>query len=288
MANEIRIGIDKIVFEDNELGDIRTLKELSEGSHSAHALRHTEGGDDEIPGLVHPSGWISAGETWTYASPTTFTIVGDKTAKYVPGMKIKFTQTTAKYFYISSRSYSSPNTTITVNGAGLYTVANATITNPYYSTANMLSGFPIKMIPGYVKVNVYLGTDMVNIPRVTWVKVLLDTENYDTGSDFASNKFIAPVDGHYRISGSINYSHINTFDMARMFVGIHKNSAMLRFTQLILSADNMPCVPNLSCEIYLDKNDYIELHGYHDNLNNNIKIYNGENTSLEISLISII
>ena len=48
------------------------------------------------------TGWISAGETWTYASaddPTyTFTISGDLTTKYYAGMRISLTQTTEKFF----------------------------------------------------------------------------------------------------------------------------------------------------------------------------------------------
>lgn len=93
------------------------------------------------------SGWIESGETWTYASaddPTfTFTISGDKTGKYSPGMRIKLTQTTAKYFIITAVSYSSPNTTITVYGGTDYDLANATITSPYYSTQKAPLGFPL-------------------------------------------------------------------------------------------------------------------------------------------------
>jgi len=99
----------------------------------------------ELNGLL--TGWIPAGETWTYASadaPTfTFTISGDKTSKYSVGMKIKLTQTTVKYFIVTAISYSSPNTTVTVYGGTDYTLANATITNPYYSTMKAPQGFPV-------------------------------------------------------------------------------------------------------------------------------------------------
>lgn len=88
------------------------------------------------------SGWIPAEETWTYASSTTFTISGDKTGKYQKGDKIKLTQTSVKYFYIIGVSYSSNNTTITVTGGSDYSLANATITNPYFSKAENPQGFP--------------------------------------------------------------------------------------------------------------------------------------------------
>jgi hypothetical protein len=87
-------------------------------------------------------GWVPANETWTYASATTFTISGDKTDKYQKGDKIKLTQTTAKYFYIIGVSYSNPNTTVTVTGGSDYSLANASITNPFYSKIENPQGFP--------------------------------------------------------------------------------------------------------------------------------------------------
>lgn len=91
-------------------------------------------------------GWIPAEETWTYASATTFTISGDKTGKYQKEDKVKLTQTTDKYFRITNISYSSPNTTVTVDGFGIYTLANATITSPYYSKMDNPQGFPLKEV----------------------------------------------------------------------------------------------------------------------------------------------
>lgn len=86
-------------------------------------------------------GWIAAGETWTYVSATTFTITGDKSAKYYPGMRLKLTQTTPKYFIVVAVTVST-DTTITVYGGSDYTLANAAITSPYYSTAKTPAGFP--------------------------------------------------------------------------------------------------------------------------------------------------
>ena len=87
-------------------------------------------------------GWVAANETWTYASATTFTVAADVTEKYQKGDKIKLTQTTVKYFYVVSTSYSEPNTTVTVTGGTDYALANAAITNPYYSHEASPQGFP--------------------------------------------------------------------------------------------------------------------------------------------------
>lgn len=88
------------------------------------------------------TGWIYANETWTYASASTFTVPGDQTAKYQKGTKLKFTQTTIKYAVVKSVSYSSPNTTVTIITNTDYTIANAAITDNYYSYQENPQGFP--------------------------------------------------------------------------------------------------------------------------------------------------
>ena len=64
--------------------------------------------------------WLDHNDTPTQTSATTFTISGDVTDKYLPGRGIKCYGTTMGTFYgrIVSSSYSSPNTTVTVNLLG--------------------------------------------------------------------------------------------------------------------------------------------------------------------------
>jgi hypothetical protein len=91
-------------------------------------------------------GWVDASETWTYSSadgPTgVFTVAADVTGRYSPGMRVKLTQTTVKYFIITVVStFTGGNTTITVYGGTDYTLANAVSAN-YYSTSRAPFGFP--------------------------------------------------------------------------------------------------------------------------------------------------
>ena len=103
------------------------------------------------------TGWISAGETWTYASaddPTyTFTISGDLTTKYYAGMRISLTQTTEKFFIITKVAYGAPNTTITIYGGTDYDLANAAITSPYYSRLKAPARFPLDPTKWTVRVS---------------------------------------------------------------------------------------------------------------------------------------
>lgn len=113
--------------------------------------------DTLYPSLTSWDGYIDdTAETWTYASsdaPTfTFTISGDKTAKYYPGQRIKLTQTTVKYFIVTAVSYGAPNTTVTVYGGTNYTLANAAISANYHSLMKAPLGFPMDPTKWTVKV----------------------------------------------------------------------------------------------------------------------------------------
>jgi hypothetical protein len=88
-------------------------------------------------GLSNWDGWITPDETWTYASPSTFTVTGDQTAKYIAGLRIKWTQTTVKYGIITGSTYSAPNTTVTIAVDPTYVITDAPITDNYYSTGTV-------------------------------------------------------------------------------------------------------------------------------------------------------
>jgi len=91
---------------------------------------------------INTNGWVLSEDTWTYASATSFTISGvDRTAIFTKGTRIKLTQTTDKYFVVTSSSFST-NTTVNITGGSDYTLANAAITNPYYSYQANPQGYP--------------------------------------------------------------------------------------------------------------------------------------------------
>lgn len=87
-------------------------------------------------------GWISTALTLTYASASTVTIAGDQTAIFTTGTRVKFTQTTVKYYVVVSSSYSAPNTTVTFAVNTDYTVANAAISAVSYSYCANPQGYP--------------------------------------------------------------------------------------------------------------------------------------------------
>jgi len=85
------------------------------------------------------SGWYSPNKTWTYASASTITVDAGAAAVYSVGDKIRWKQGGAyKYAYIITIA----DTLLTVTGGSDYTVANAAITDNYYSHATSPVGFP--------------------------------------------------------------------------------------------------------------------------------------------------
>lgn len=83
-------------------------------------------------------GWTSTSDSWSYASATTITVPSGAASLYKKGDKLKFTQTTVKYFYITTVA----DTLLTVTGGSDYTVANAAISAISYSHVANPIGFP--------------------------------------------------------------------------------------------------------------------------------------------------
>lgn len=149
-ADDIASGMAAQHNQDGTHGAITATSVASSGAVSGTTITGTAltasanlsmtGGTFSLKGFW--DGWVQASDTWTYASATTFTIAGvDRTAMFPVGTKIKLTQTTTKYFYVTAAAFST-DTTVTVTGGSDYTVANAAITAPYFSNDATPQGFP--------------------------------------------------------------------------------------------------------------------------------------------------
>ena len=167
-------------------------------------------------------GWIPSGEAWTYASAMTFTVSGDQTSKYTKGTKIKLTNSTTKYFYVVSSSYSDPNTTVIVTGET--DLADAAITAPYYSYADCPQGF--KRGEDWFNCVGTLGADQTISDSTA---TTLDFEaTTDTNSNFnnTTNKYTCPVSGMYIVQMSIREGS-GSPDWTRALTYIYAPTAIL-------------------------------------------------------------
>lgn len=164
---EVRIG--KTGGNELKTGDRVRLRVYNLDMFNLNTINITT--EDMIP----INGWITAVQTWTYASaddPTFSTYVaGDVTNTYSVGMKVRLVQSsTTKYFIITKvSSYDSANdrTTITLYGGVNYDLANSTIDSVYYSPLRSPFGFPMNPEEWQVLVestsNVSQGSPTVNV-----------------------------------------------------------------------------------------------------------------------------
>lgn len=90
------------------------------------------------------TGWMQADTalTMAYVSASSFTIVGDFTGVLGKGDKIKLTNASTKYFYVSSTSYGGGLTTVNVLGGTDYVLASGAVSGLYYSHADNPVNFP--------------------------------------------------------------------------------------------------------------------------------------------------
>lgn len=86
--------------------------------------------------------WAPLSATFNYVSPTSFTIAADTLGFIRAGDKLTIVQTTPKFFYVVSTSYSSPLTTVNVFAGSLYSLVSAPITSVTYSHAANPVNFP--------------------------------------------------------------------------------------------------------------------------------------------------
>ena len=123
------------------------------------------------------TGWFPCDETVTYAGtddPSFFVaVVGDKTAKYQPGMRFRCTQTTLKYFIITGVVYSGGTglTTLTLYGGTDYDLVSGTITQPVYSTAKSPTGFVADPTKWTVRTADASDRSQANPDAATWYNV---------------------------------------------------------------------------------------------------------------------
>lgn len=98
-------------------------------------------------------GWVSdTANIWTFASSTTFTVVGDRTTIFSKGTRLKLTQSgSVKYFVVVASSHAAGTTTVTITAGTNYTFANAVVSENYYSYLVNPVGYPFwfEFVPVY-------------------------------------------------------------------------------------------------------------------------------------------
>lgn len=228
-------------------------------------------------------GYTAAGESWTYASATTITVPTDATTKYEEGNIIKITQTTGgtKYGVIITVAA----TLLTIFWLGGATLANEAITSPFYSSnATPLGAGQLTplSISNPVKFSTYLSANQTGIVDNTLTKVTFNSELFDTGSNFASNKFTAPVAGFYQINVHIQSSASGNNGVAST-IFLYKNGASINNGGGLYptnGAGNSPTFfGDITQLVQLAAGDYLEVYITQDVISGTITVGGGAGIS---------
>jgi hypothetical protein len=188
--------------------DDTKMSNIEDGIDAIDTYLHTLTNNYSLTELL--TGWIPGNATWTYASATTFTVSGDKTDVFVPGTRIKLTQTTAKYFVVLSSTYGAPNTTVTITAGTSYTLANAAITSPFFSRLSAPPGWPRNFIytPAFTGTGVSIGDATVTttfmIGADGWVDVSIRVA-YGTTTSFGTASLSISLPATVASSPALDY-----------------------------------------------------------------------------------
>jgi hypothetical protein len=128
----------------------------------------------------------------------------------------------------------------------------------------------------------YLGSAQDNIKDDAFTKVLLDTETFDSGGNFASNKYTVGVGqaGYYLLGGGILYTSASVVDNRAYSAQIYVNGASVAFSRIFTSTPttNRGLAPYVSDIRYLTDGNYVELYaGVNDIGGDTVDIQTGEN-----------
>lgn len=209
--------------------------------------------------------------TWVYSSATAFTIAGvDARAQFPIGSKLALYQGgTLKYFTVTNTAFST-NTTVTIDGIGLYTLANLPIDKPAFSYVQNPSGFPLGL--SHCPFKFYAErTTAYNYAAAALTKFPVATERWDTGNNYdpvTNFRFTVTQAGFYHFFGRTGTANAGS---QRMIVMLYKNGA-----EIARGTDYTTVTPAsiVGVDLQLAVGDYVELFYYCTNASA-IEIGNG-------------
>ena len=146
-------------------------------------------------------------EPWIYHSSNTVKIAGDYRNTYWDGLIVRMVQNgVEKFFRITNVSYSDGYTYLTLNGGGLYTLENTTITEHQHSLYLAPRGFPISfdLLPQYLEQSDHASTSLHTPGSV--VPVVTSVGNPGSDSNIPSEKAVRSAIDNRIPAGTTKYS----------------------------------------------------------------------------------
>jgi hypothetical protein len=109
----------------------------------------------------------------------------------------------------------------------------------------------------------YASGTQTGLTNNAYTKVLFDTEEFDTNSNFASSRFTPTVAGYYQINGAVT-SPVTTSTQGLTTV-IHKNGSLYKTGAASKASGSMYPCSLVGSIVYLNgSTDYVEIYAYGD------------------------
>jgi hypothetical protein len=130
------------------------------------------------------------------------------------------------------------------------------------NTATLPAATGTVMVSGNMPAFSAYATGTTSITNSTWTKITLGTEEFDTNSNFASNRFTPTVSGYYQINGSVYMA--GGAGLSQASVSIYKNGTSYKYSAAsgssAVSPFNAPAVCVSSIVYFNGSTDYVELY----------------------------
>jgi len=203
----------------------------------------------------------------TYVSATSFTVAGDVTSWLRPGrgLVISFQTSGIKRCVATSLSYDSGTNKTTINTVG-DALVNETITSVLLSLSdgeNIINYISY----GLSKVRATRATAQT-IPNATSTKFIFNTEVYDVLNEYdpSTGVFTAKNNGWYHVQVMVLYNPVTWNAGKGGSMDLRKNGdaySVLSYHKVDAQINKFWAI-NGGDDIYLNKNDYIEIYVYQD------------------------
>jgi hypothetical protein len=176
-------------------------------------------------------------------------------------------------FYVSSVLNAIPATAGAVNSTY---ITNSAVTTAKILDANVTQAKLAANVAGNGPAfSAYKSGTQTGISAATWTKILFDTENFDTNSNFLSSTFTPTVAGYYQINAAVD---LGSGTLGVGLIRIYKNGSYAVFGSGVNGSSLSEYYSNASGLIYCNgTTDYIEMYVYMSSTSN--IIYSGSSFS---------
>ena len=138
------------------------------------------------------------------------------------------------------------------------TLTNKTLTSPTITGATITVA--ATAAPAF---SAYQTAPTQSISAATQTKVILNTEDFDTNSNFDSTtnyRFTPTIAGYYQIGGQVMFNGVAT---GRTTITVYKNGVAFRTGSAVPTNGSNNVANSISCLVFLNgSTDYIELYAF--------------------------